>query len=119
MPARLKSICRAPGCHALTDNPGYCMRHAHMMPKPWGNRSSASDGRMRGRRLQQARAALFRSNPLCVNCERNGIVRLATERDHIINLADGGTDDPSNTQGLCKDCHQAKTQQESQRARAR
>ena len=81
------------------------------------NRSSASDGRMRGRRLQEARAELFRRNPLCVNCERNVITRLATERDHIINLAEGRTDDPSNMQGLCKPCHQAKTHSESNRAR--
>jgi 5-methylcytosine-specific restriction enzyme A len=85
--------------------------------KSWSNRPSSSETRLRGRALQQARAELFRRNPLCVNCQKKGITRLATERDHIINLAEGGTDDPGNTQGLCVDCHKAKTQRESNKAR--
>lgn len=117
MPLRAKSICRAAGCNVLKDRPGYCTRHGHLTPKAWSNTSSASDGRMRGRRLQEARAELFRRNPLCVNCERNGVTRLAAERDHIIPLFEGGTDDLSNTTGLCKPCHQAKTQAESNRVR--
>ena len=117
MPARAKSICRAPGCHALTDKPGYCARHMHLAPKAWENKSEKSLSRMGGRARQRARDQLFQSNPLCVHCEREGITRLATERDHIIPLAEGGTEHPSNTQGLCKECHQAKTQQESMRAR--
>lgn len=36
------------------------------------------------------------------------------ECDHIINTAQGGTDDPSNLQTLCKPCHQVKTHAESQ-----
>lgn len=33
----------------------------------------------------------------------------ATEVDHITPKAEGGTDDRSNLQGLCTDCHKAKT----------
>ena len=39
------------------------------------------------------------------------------ERDHVVNLADGGTDDDRNVQALCISCHKAKTQSESNRAR--
>ena len=35
----------------------------------------------------------------------------ATEVDHIIELAAGGTNTVDNTQPLCKPCHQAKTSQ--------
>lgn len=36
------------------------------------------------------------------------------ECDHIINTAQGGTDDLQNLQTLCKPCHQTKTNLESQ-----
>ncbi|MDO8319080.1 HNH endonuclease signature motif containing protein [Rhodoferax sp.] len=45
------------------------------------------------------RAALYSGNPLCVECDRLGRVTLATQRDHIKPLAEGGTDDASNAQG--------------------
>lgn len=36
------------------------------------------------------------------------------ECDHIINTAQGGSDDPTNLQTLCKPCHAKKTFLESQ-----
>ncbi len=36
----------------------------------------------------------------CGHCTGLGLVVLATERDHIIPLYDGGTEDVENTQGL-------------------
>jgi 5-methylcytosine-specific restriction enzyme A len=74
---------------------------------------------MTGRKLQQARARLFRDSPLCAECERQGRVRLATQRDHIKPLFEGGTDDASNEQGLCDACHLEKTLAEAARARRR
>lgn len=44
---------------------------------------------------------------------------MATQRDHIVALEEGGTDDDSNVQGLCKACHDVKSKAESQRGRAR
>jgi 5-methylcytosine-specific restriction protein A len=63
------------------------------------------------------RAELFARNPLCVECEKRGITRLATQRDHIKPLFEGGADDDSNTQGLCEECHEGKSLQESIRSR--
>lgn len=65
------------------------------------------------------REALFRKDPLCAECKRNGLVRLATQRDHITSLAEGGLDEESNTQGLCDDCHEAKSLAEALRGRGR
>ena len=65
--------------------------------------------RLRGRRLQQRRAMWFAMNPLCVKCDASGRVSAATELDHILPLCKGGADDETNLQGLCDDCHKAKT----------
>jgi 5-methylcytosine-specific restriction protein A len=43
----------------------------------------------------------------------------ATEADHRINHAEGGTDDASNGQAVCTACHDAKTKQERQRGLAK
>jgi len=37
------------------------------------------------------------------------------ELDHIVNVAQGGTDDEFNLQSLCSPCHKKKTIKESQR----
>jgi len=42
-------------------------------------------------------------------CEAKGVVRFGEERDHIIPLHKGGLDKESNTQALCKECHEQKT----------
>jgi 5-methylcytosine-specific restriction protein A len=63
------------------------------------------------------RAELFKRDPLCVMCARAGLTRLATQRDHIVPLAEGGADSVGNTQGLCDDCHEGKSLQEAMRGR--
>ena len=40
--------------------------------------------RIRGRRLQAYREQYFRMHPLCAECDRNGVIRLATQLDHIV-----------------------------------
>lgn len=70
-------------------------------------------GRNRGRPWTRLRARLLSERPLCVHCERQGRVAEATELDHIVPLWQAGTDDPSNLQGLCGDCHRTKTAREA------
>lgn len=65
--------------------------------------------RLRGRALQRRRTKWFRAHPLCVRCEAAGRIGCAVELDHVISLEHGGRDDETNLQGLCWDCHQAKT----------
>lgn len=71
--------------------------------------------RIRGRKLQRMRASLFARHPWCVLCEKVGRQTRATIRDHIIPLAEGGADDETNEQGLCLDCSDRKTEEESAR----
>lgn len=68
--------------------------------------------RIRGRRWMEMRRHVLAGSPLCVVCERAGFVELATEVDHIIPLAQGGSNDYANLQALCSDCHADKTRHE-------
>lgn len=80
--------------------------------KAWtGN--NASKRLLKGRALQRERERLFAAAPLCQECKRNGRTALATIRDHVIPLAQGGKDERENTQGLCGPCHDAKSRQEA------
>jgi 5-methylcytosine-specific restriction protein A len=71
----------------------------------------SSDERIRGERLQLIRRRWFALHPLCVLCLAADPprIRVATELDHRIPLHKGGADDSTNRQGLCKECHAAKT----------
>jgi predicted kinase len=51
-------------------------------------------------------------HPLCVECERIGLVTAATDVDHIVAKRHGGTDDEDNLQALCHACHSRKTNRE-------
>lgn len=73
--------------------------------------------RIRGHKLQRLRKALFDRNPLCVQCLADGRISMATVRDHIRPLAQGGTDTENNTQALCAPCNQAKAIKESVQGR--
>lgn len=60
-----------------------------------------------GYRWQQLRALFLRANPVCVYCEREGRLKIATVVDHI--TPHRGDDrlfwDQANWQSLCKHCH--------------
>lgn len=72
--------------------------------------------RIRGRRLQRLRMEMYVREPRCRICKR---VLLPAQmiRDHIVSLAEGGLDVEENTQPLCSDCSDAKTQTEALRGR--
>ena len=73
-----------------------------------------------GRPWRRKREAVMkRDQYLCQLCKQKGRVTEATEMDHIVNVAEGGTDDESNLQSLCTPCHDAKSQEEARRGAAR
>lgn len=76
--------------------------------KPISNWGSGRGGRAWRKLKEQIH---LRDNYTCQHC---GIVTLELECDHILNKAQGGTDDLDNLQSLCKSCHAKKTQRESQ-----
>jgi 5-methylcytosine-specific restriction endonuclease McrA len=73
---------------------------------------TTSATRMRGDAWMKVRERVLKANPLCVHCKRAGWVTAATEVDHEVPLSKGGNNDDANLQGLCHDCHAAKTKTE-------
>jgi 5-methylcytosine-specific restriction protein A len=65
------------------------------------------------------RELLFSRDPMCAICRTLGLRVLATERDHKVPLAEGGSDDQENEQGLCSPHHREKTLAEALRGRMR
>jgi 5-methylcytosine-specific restriction enzyme A len=55
------------------------------------------------------RKRLLDHSPLCLMCQKQGIIKAATQVDHIKPLHKGGTDDMDNLQPLCVECHKVKT----------
>lgn len=97
MPQALARSCRMYGC----PNPaGACPQHDR---HAWG-RSTPAPQRIRGRRLQTLRKRQFDKQPICQICLPKGFITLAVIRDHVIPLAEGGTDTDDNTQSLCQSC---------------
>jgi 5-methylcytosine-specific restriction protein A len=71
-----------------------------------GNTTARGYGHAWRKRRAQA---LRRDSALCQSCIKQGRYIPATEVDHIIEKAKGGTDDLSNLQSLCTPCHRVKT----------
>lgn len=113
--------CRAKGCAGLVNSrlkKGYCDQHAHLRTQSnWTKhqqRHGTTTERGYGYAWQKRRAeVLQRDNHLCQVCLAKGYFTPATEVDHVINKASGGTDDIENLQAICHVCHKSKTQTES------
>lgn len=76
--------------------------------RPRDDRPSACH-RGYGRPWQKIRKAYLAIHPLCEECQAAGLTVGATEVDHIVSLARGGTHDAENLRPLCKPCHSRKT----------
>jgi 5-methylcytosine-specific restriction protein A len=81
----------------------------------WQHASSAQE-RGYGRAWQRLRLAVLKRDRFlcqCARCKANARVRVATEVDHIVPKAQGGTDDMANLQAIASECHRIKTQIEN------
>jgi 5-methylcytosine-specific restriction protein A len=94
---------------------GYCDDHSDQRSgwKRHQARHGNSDQRGYGHAWRKLRKTiLHRDGHLCVSCKRSDRYVPATDVDHIITKASGGTDNPDNLQSLCRKCHRTKTANE-------
>lgn len=89
----------------------YCELHAseESSSRAWGRTRTSASARGYGHEWRRVRALVLARDIVCQVCR----IRPATICDHIVNKARGGSDDPSNLQGICDGCHKAKTSVES------
>ena len=86
--------------------------------KGWRGQQGTRQERGYGADWQRARAqALKRDNYLCRPCVKQGRITEAKAVDHIKPKSQGGTNEQSNLQSICDDCHATKTQAEALEAR--
>jgi 5-methylcytosine-specific restriction enzyme A len=79
----------------------------------WARVDPVAKGRY-GAAWQQLRKRVLRESPKCETCGRP-----ATDVDHRVAVADGGTDDRSNLRALCLDCHKQHTAEQNRARRRR
>lgn len=111
MPSMPPKPCASPRCYKMASKHGKCEDH---QPEPWlSSKGKTPTERGYGADWVKIRAkALLRDGHLCKICFKGGIITVATEVDHILNKAKGGTNSMSNLQSVCKSCHAAKTLKE-------
>lgn len=111
---RAKCLCNYPGCGALIEAPGYCVRHA--LSQESRRRTAerlrlSSRKRGYGSRWEKLRRIILHQRPLCVLCEKRGRITAATVVDHIVAHKGDSTLfwALDNLQPLCASCHSTKT----------
>ena len=111
---RAPKQCGRTSCGNLIRGKTYCPDHASgwaTSPRTESSQRTSSQAW----KLQRAKT-LQRDGGLCqVRGPRCEITAVAV--DHVVSVANGGTDDLSNTISICKPCHDDKTQREAAQAR--
>lgn len=113
MPSMPPKPCASPRCFKMASKCGRCEDH---QPEPWfSSKGKTPTERGYGHYWKKLRVkVLLRDAHLCKTCFRANIMTLATEVDHILNKARGGTDSMDNLESICKPCHTIKTNLERQ-----
>lgn len=112
MPSRILPACSSPGCpdRSAPGARGRCAKHRIADVQAHDQRRGSSGKRGYGYSWQKlAEWVRQRDGHLCQECLRNGRVTAGRPVDHIVAKAKGGTDDPSNLETLCHECHSRKT----------
>ncbi len=107
MPRAALRPCLRPGCPELVSG-GYCDRHPAPSRAPLAPDTRPSAARRGyGSGWRALRDQMLAREPLCRACRPRFVP--ATEVDHIVPLAEGGSNTVDNLQPLCKSCHSRKT----------
>lgn len=113
----MNRLCTYPTCKVVVvGNGSRCPDHPYI--RPVKAPQPHSKGIYSSSKWKRLRNRFIANNPLCVHCERIGLIRPATVVDHIVEIRDGGDVwNTDNYQSLCRDCHQIKTGMEQRRRR--
>lgn len=108
MPSKQKSLCTEPGCTAFAEIGNKCKDHYKRIRK---DSRKEYKGWYSNKPWRILRKKWLFSNPLCVECKKQGILTPADTVDHIIPHRGEWHlfMDPENLQSLCKECHDRKT----------
>lgn len=112
MPVGAPRPCSYPNCGKLVrDGSGRCDSHKTADRKQHDARRGSAAQRGYGFKWQRAREGFLQHHPLCVRCEKLGLVEAATVVDHIVPHKGDMTLfwQRTNWQALCKPCHDVKT----------
>src|SRR5512139_1919817 len=109
MAQRARKPCAAPGCAELVQSGAYCTTHQPAIKRE-DDRPTAHE-RGYGATWRVIRLAHLRREPVCRDPYHKHPEQLipATDVDHIVPRSAGGTDEDSNLQSLCHECHSYKT----------
>lgn len=124
MPRKPLRPCRAPGCPKPATVGSRCRQHARALRREYDNDRPSAAQRGYDPKWRRIRAQYLRHHPLCQATDEAALrfhARFgdaATDVDHIVPVAQGGTNRWVNLQALCHRCHSAKTMRESVRVRA-
>lgn len=118
MPTAPSRPCAQPGCpEVAAPHSSRCTTHAQAVRAAVDARRGSSSERGYGTAWQRLRRWFLKRHPLCVDPfgAHGAWPQPATDVDHIVPRARGGTDDESNLQALCHECHSRKTALEDSR----
>ena len=109
MPYKANRPCKEPGCTAAAaDGRIYCREHERQYDR---RRDAGVERKLYGSKWTKARRQYLMQHPLCVECQRDGVVEAATVVDHIEPHRGDYMKfwNRANWQGLCKRHHDSKT----------
>ncbi len=110
MPMRPSKVCGHGSCGLLAKSGSrYCDKHNVSGWGRWQQERGTDTQRGYGWQWRKLRRLILeRDNHLCQEHLRQGKLVPATDVDHVVSKASGGTDSENNLQSLCRACHQTK-----------
>lgn len=117
MVARTRKPCRKCKRNLTRDRSGLCEKcldiHGNTNWQQWKQKTGNRHKQGYGTAWQKTRSVVLeRDEHLCTKCLTEGVLTQATHVDHIVPKSQGGSEELSNLQALCKDCHFKKTARE-------
>ncbi len=101
MPTRAPRNCTRSGCKGLVRE-GICSQCGS---RSGADKRASAAKRGYGGTWRRVRRMVLNEQPLCVECQRNGRVTIATDVHHVTPLRDGGENAADNLEPLCHSCH--------------